>query len=118
MLRRFTTLVLSRTGRGEAMKKNAVRCLLAAMLLAVVTSTLWALPAPQSKSPIISSATITTSTTPQQITIQGTNFGTSTPLVSMDGFSLQVTSNLDTTVVAQLPSMETNGVDVPKFVPW
>ncbi|HYP15436.1 MAG TPA: hypothetical protein VEQ63_16020, partial [Bryobacteraceae bacterium] len=53
--------------------------------------------------PNISSATVSYSTTPNQLTITGTNFGSNLPIVELDGLSLLVTSSTTTTIIAALP---------------
>ena len=44
------------------------------------------------------------STSPSQITVQGANFGTSTPVLALDAMPLQVFTDTSTVVVAAMPS--------------
>jgi len=58
----------------------------------------------QPSKPVIQSATIIYSTNPNQITIQGSNFGTNTPAVSLDAIPLLVLTYAPTAVTASLPA--------------
>lgn len=68
----------------------------------LIVSGLCAAPAYAASAPTIVSAVANFQT--NQLTITGTNFGTGTPKVMLDGSSLQVVSSSATAVVATLPS--------------
>jgi len=76
------------------------------LLLSAIALTLLTAPsqAQQHNAPVLSTATVTTSTLPNQIAIGGTNFGTLLPTVSLDGLPLNVISYSDTLAVAYLPT--------------
>src|SRR5436853_5538616 len=57
-----------------------------------------------SATPVITITTADFTTTPKQLAITGMNFGASTaPIVTLDGFTLQVATFTDTSIVAFLP---------------
>src|SRR6266849_10288862 len=60
--------------------------------------------------PVITFTTTDFTTTPKQLAITGTNFGTlTTPIVTLNGFTLQVGTFTDTSIVAFLPANITPG---------
>src|SRR5690349_5220671 len=60
--------------------------------------------AQQHNAPALSTATVITSTVPNQLVIGGVNFGAAMPAVALDGLTLNVNSYSDTVVVAYLPA--------------
>jgi hypothetical protein len=60
--------------------------------------------AEDSRMPNIVAATESLQTTPHQLTIKGTHFGTAKPFVSLDGLNLVVLSYTDTIVVVAVPA--------------
>src|SRR5262249_7738838 len=67
-------------------------------------ASLSALYAQQHNAPELSTATVITSTQPNQITIRGVNFGSVMPSITLDGLTLIVLTHTDTAVVAFLPT--------------
>jgi hypothetical protein len=63
----------------------------------------------QHNAPALSTATVTASTQPNQLTIRGIDFGVVLPTVMLDDLSLLVSSYTDTMVVAVLPVSVTPG---------
>jgi hypothetical protein len=78
--------------------------------LSMLVAASWpGLNAQQQNAPELSTASVITSTQPNQLSIRGSNFGTVRPTVMLDNFALSVSSNTDTTVVAYLPANATPG---------
>jgi hypothetical protein len=75
---------------------------LKALALVVVLSAALLAQSQSNVAPQISNTLVTQS--PDQITINGTNFGSANPAVNVDGFSLAVLTFTDTTIVAALPA--------------
>ena len=78
-----------------------MRTLQRALLLSSMGCLSWA---QQTNTPRIDASTIDTNVNPNQITIQGANFGTTQPLVTVDNVPLVVLSFTDTVIVATLPA--------------
>lgn len=58
----------------------------------------------QHNAPQLSTALVTTTTQPSQITVRGSNFGKIKPAVALNGFALDVITYTEDTVVAFLPT--------------
>src|SRR5690349_10514236 len=77
----------------------------AAMVLALLSLASWTnLQAQQHNAPELLTATVSTSTQVNHITINGTDFGTVPPTVTIDGIPLTLINNSDTSVMAFLPN--------------